>query len=205
MRIRGKQFERVPQFPNGRLDNPNIARIFNIAEQFQRALTDIRYIILIETPAFIINEVLNSPLQLGIYRRLFRFDHAPKNKKIPPKCNPVQLVFAWRVLSDFQRLENFRATPWRRRKFRIAVFASRAIHHTHSSTLRAPLTRRPLLHAQKRDQTGKTNHKMKDKPPNLFPEFKMKTSSKLQANQRAHHRCRKANSDELPWHRFPTQ
>jgi hypothetical protein len=73
--IRREQFESVAQFSNSRLDYPNIARIFNIGEKLKRALDDISYIILVETSTFVINEVLNPPLQFGIYRRLFRFDH----------------------------------------------------------------------------------------------------------------------------------
>src|SRR5260370_1077889 len=90
LRIGRKQFERVTQFPNRRLNNSNISRIFNIRQQFERALDDVRYIILVKTSAFVVNEILNPPLQFGIHRRLFRFDHADKNMKIALKSNSLQ-------------------------------------------------------------------------------------------------------------------
>src|SRR5437868_4021392 len=47
-----EQFERVPQFPERRGDDPDVAPSFNIAQQSQPLFDDVGYQILVMSPAF---------------------------------------------------------------------------------------------------------------------------------------------------------
>ena len=75
IRVRGEQLEGIPQLANRGLDYLDVARVFQVGEELERAFDDVGDVFLIITSSFIFDQLIDPPFQFGIHRRFFGSNH----------------------------------------------------------------------------------------------------------------------------------
>ena len=76
IRIGGEEAKSIPQFAQRGLNHLHIPGIFDIRQELEGVFDNVRYVFLVEAAAFVLDKLLNAPLQFQVNGRLFyRLNH----------------------------------------------------------------------------------------------------------------------------------